>query len=347
MKNLLLFSGFALMSLGLSAQERLVLYEEFTGENCPPCAQTNPGLNQLVATHSDVLIIKYQSPIPSGGPIYQQNTSDIQARLAYYQVPFAPYGLIDGTIVPREAGYGPEYEGHAGFTTSALLTQHANVPTNIDVEFVNYNWSTGSNSATFDVKVTSTEAQNLSNTVIHVALLEDLIFTTPPGTTNEKEFYNVVRKMYPGPQGQAVQSSFTANESQTFTYTVDLPSYVDITDPSVKFIAFVQNNGDKKVLNAAVSGWPVSTKELVNQTQLAVYPNPTTTDLNLKIDSDLTGEGVVLIHDVLGRQVYESKVDLNGTSSVKQISVNKLAAGVYTIQLNTENSSKQIKFTKL
>lgn len=248
MKKLLLMGGFAFMTLGLSAQERLVLYEEFTGENCGPCAANNPGLMQKVNNNDDVLIIKYQSPIPSGGPIYQQNTVDIQARMSYYSVPFAPYGRIDGEIV----GSG-QSAGNVSLTTPQMLTDAANVPTTIDVEIVNYNRVLGSTSVDFEVKVTSTVAQSFSNAVVHVALLENLFFDTPPGTNGETEFYNVIRKMYPNASGQAMQSSFTANESQTFTITAELPSFVDPNSTDIRFVAFAQTNDDKKVLNAAVT----------------------------------------------------------------------------------------------
>lgn len=236
------------MTLGLTAQERLVLFEEFTGENCGPCAANNPGLMQKVNNNDDVLIIKYQSPIPSGGPIYQQNTVDIQARMSYYSVPFAPYGRIDGEIV----GSG-QSAGNVSLTTPQMLTDAANVPTTIDVEIVNYNRVLGSTSVDFEVKVTSTVAQSFSNAVVHVALLENLFFDTPPGTNGETEFYNVIRKMYPNASGQAMQSSFTANESQTFTITAELPSFVDPNSTDIRFVAFAQTNDDKKVLNAAVT----------------------------------------------------------------------------------------------
>lgn len=236
------------MTLGLSAQERLVLYEEFTGENCGPCAANNPGLMQKVNNNDDVLIIKYQSPIPSGGPIYQQNTVDIQARMSYYSVPFAPYGRIDGEIV----GSG-QHAGNVSLTTPQMLVDAANVPAPVDIEIVNYNRVIGSSTVNFDVKVTSTVAQSFSNAVVHVALLENLFFDTPPGTNGETEFYNVVRKMYPNASGQAMQSSFTANESQTFTITAELPSFVDPNSTDIRFVAFAQTNDDKKVLNAAVT----------------------------------------------------------------------------------------------
>ncbi len=45
MKKQLLILSFATLSVIGSAQTtRMSLYEEFTGENCGPCASTNPGL---------------------------------------------------------------------------------------------------------------------------------------------------------------------------------------------------------------------------------------------------------------------------------------------------------------
>lgn len=249
MKKLLLLGGFTFMTLGLSAQQRLSLYEEFTGENCPPCANLNPGLMATVNNHDEVLIIKYQVPIPTGGPIYAQNTADAQARMSYYSVNFAPYGRLDGKIV----GEGFSSAGNVAYTSHEMLEAAYNQPTTIDVSIVGYDRTLGSNTVTFDVEVTSTVAQDFTNAVLHVALIENLIYNTSPGTNGETEFYNVVRKMYPNAQGQAIQGSFTANQTQSFTITAELPSYVDPNNPDLRFVAFVQDNTNKKVLNADVS----------------------------------------------------------------------------------------------
>ncbi len=67
-KNLLVF-GLFLLAISVSAQTpRLSLYEEFTGETCPPCAAVNPYLNSLLASPTNspkVVAIKWQVPIPS------------------------------------------------------------------------------------------------------------------------------------------------------------------------------------------------------------------------------------------------------------------------------------------
>lgn len=247
MKKLLLLSGFSLFAFGLSAQQaRLALYEEFTGENCGPCAATNPGLMQTVNGNDDILIIKYQVPIPSGGPIYQQNTVDPMERRSYYGVNSAPWGMLDGHKVNNQS--------HPGYLEPSHLVAAANVPPVVELRILNYNRVLGSNTVNFDVEITSLTAQTFSDAVLHVGLIESLFFDTPPGTNGETEFYNVVRKMYPSPNGQAIQTSFAANESQTISFSATIPSYVDPNNADLRFFAFVQDNTNKDVLQAAVTG---------------------------------------------------------------------------------------------
>src|SRR5687767_8542745 len=91
--------------LAVTAQtQRLEIYEEFTGENCGPCAGTNPGLTTLIGNNQTptrkIVMLRYQCAIPSApgaGSLYQDNTTDVNARQTYYSVPFAPYARLDGT----------------------------------------------------------------------------------------------------------------------------------------------------------------------------------------------------------------------------------------------------------
>lgn len=348
MKKILLLAGFALLSTQIYAQERTVLYEEFTGENCPPCASANPGLMQLINNHDDVIIIKYQSPIPSGGPIYNQNTSDVQTRMSYYSVPFAPYGRIDGKVVMEPDGQPAQNRGHVGYTTSQMLNEAASVAPKVAVEIKNYARTLGSSTVSFDVEVTTLDELALPTVVLHVAALETLHFNTPPGTNGEKDFYNVVRKMYPGPQGQSVDNSVPVNSSQTFTYEVELPDYVDLNKDheNIKFVAFVQDNNNRAVLNATQSGFPVNIQDLLKETNIAVYPNPAQDILNIKLESPLYGEANWNIMDITGKIIYSSKFELNANIQEMTLDISKLSSGMYILQLQTVEGSKDVKFIK-
>ena len=100
-KNLLAF-GLVLFGAAVVAQTpRLVLYEEFTGETCPPCASTNPGLNALLALPTNtpkVVAIKWQVPIPSAPSntwsLYQTNKAEIDWR--YRSVASGGFGYTPG-----------------------------------------------------------------------------------------------------------------------------------------------------------------------------------------------------------------------------------------------------------
>src|ERR1700749_2540414 len=102
MKNLILL--FALLAASIqftyAQNTRMTLYEEFTGEYCDACASVNPGFWALCDLNTAKLIhITYMAAIPIPGEFYTE-TDNIGAPMAtYYQVPFAPYGRLDGLVL--------------------------------------------------------------------------------------------------------------------------------------------------------------------------------------------------------------------------------------------------------
>jgi hypothetical protein len=243
MKKLLLTgAALAMFASAVNAQNRLVLYEEFSGENCGPCAATNPGLWSLLTTGSneqDILIIKYQVNIPSGGPIYYENTADVNTRKTYYGVMSAPYARIDGAESPGD--------GHPGYLTQEDIDDAAAVASPFDMEVISYS-ITGS-TVTASVNVTATSAITAPNMVFHATLNESLHFSTPPGSNGETEFHHVVRKMYPSASGQEMEDSWTVGESHTYTISGTVPSYVDLNNEH--FLTFwIQDNADKSIKQA-------------------------------------------------------------------------------------------------
>lgn len=250
MKKTLLLGGMLAAVLFANAQQRLVLYEEFSGENCGPCAATNPGLWTLLSGGSNpskIMLIKYQTPIPSAGPIYYQNTGDVNARQTYYSVPFAPYARMDGDVSPGSPN--STNAGHPGYLTQAHIDAAAAIaaPFNMSVTY-----SVTGTSISGNVNISAVSAYTGSSVKVRVALVETLIYATPPGTNGETEFHHVVRKMYPGPDGQAIANSFTAGQTANVAFSGTIPAYVDRTH-ELFLVAWIQNDGDKKIAQAAKS----------------------------------------------------------------------------------------------
>jgi hypothetical protein len=237
MKKTLLLGGLLFTAI-LSNAQRLSLYEEFSGENCVPCAATNPDLMVLLnANPTKVLLIKYQSPIPTAGPIYDQNPTEVNTKLSYYSINSAPSGVMDGGT-----------PAHPANLTQAQITAAAAVATPFTMTVAN---TITGNNITATVNITSSAVFAGGNMKLRVALVEDLEYTTAPGTNGETSFHHVMRKMLA--DGTAVPNAWTAGQTQAFTTTsMAIPSYIDRTH-NVFVIAWIQDETGKKVWQSTAS----------------------------------------------------------------------------------------------
>jgi len=177
------------------------LYEVFSGENCAPCASANPTTHALVqANASAIIALKYQVPIPSAGPICNENTADPLARRTYYGVNSAPNARHDGAIIGN---------GHSLNINQSLITARQAVTSpfamTVEHEF-NANWD----SVFITVDITAAQAVTSGTWVVQIALIEkNMVYSSPPGTNGETEFHNVTRKLYPTAAGTSLPSTWT------------------------------------------------------------------------------------------------------------------------------------------
>ncbi len=249
-KHLLLLTLASGLALGASAQQRFVLYEEFTGENCPPCAATNPGLEALMDAGTNpehIIMIKYQSPIPSAGPIYTANPTFADNRLDYYDVTSAPNGKMDGANSP-----GGDGGGHPGYLTQALIDARTAVTSPFNITISGVSITTSGVSATVTVSAVTTGSYG--NLKLRAALVETLDYATAPGTNGEKHFPHVVRQMYPDANGQDAGNSWTGGATSTFTISGIFPSFSDINNEH--FLVVWLQDDDGKVVHQAARTYP-------------------------------------------------------------------------------------------
>lgn len=252
-KSLLSLSLLVGMAAGLQAQQRLVLYEEFTGENCPPCAATNPGLEALMKAGDNpnkIIMIKYQVPIPTAGPIYTELPTHSNNRRSYYGVSSAPNARMDGAYSP-----GGDGSGHPAYLTQAHIDARYAVESPFNITFSDVNITTSGVSATITVQAVS--AGTYTNLKLRAALVETMDFETPPGTNGETHFVNVVRNMYPDANGQDATNVWTAGQTETYTISGSFPSSVYSSIENEHFlVVWLQDDADKSVLQAARSDYP-------------------------------------------------------------------------------------------
>ncbi len=267
-KNLLAF-GLVLFGAAVVAQTpRLVLYEEFTGETCPPCASTNPGLNALLALPTNtpkVVAIKWQVPIPSAPSntwsLYQTNKAEIDWR--YRSVASGGFGYTPGInsapsskIDGQEATTFGASSGHPANLTSNILTTAQSYTSAFNIT-VARDWNYNCSAVTLTVNITATAPFTVSSPgklKFRCVMVERLIqFSVAPGTNGEKNFEDIAIKSFPTLQsGTSMADSWTIGQSMTFTMNCPLPSYTRKKE-QVAFVGFIQDDNNQKVAQAVRS----------------------------------------------------------------------------------------------
>lgn len=255
-KTTTLLSFLALTTVGFAQSPRMSLYEEFTGENCGPCAGTNPGLDvKLAANLNNTIPLKWQVAIPSAPSstisLYQQNKLEIDARDNYYSISSAPTCRQDG----QSATVFGATSDHPGYTTATVLNAAAAVTSPFTIA-MNRAWDATFSSITVTGTLTATGNYTTTGTNLKFRLVmteKEIHYATAPGSNGEKEFHWVARKSFPDlANGTAMANTWTVGQTQTFTIVCNLPSY--IWDKSqVEMVGFIQDDANKKVLQAGIS----------------------------------------------------------------------------------------------
>ena len=255
MKKSLLVLGLMIAGGAFAQTPRMSLYEEFTGETCPPCAATNPGLNALLASPTNtpkVIALKWQVPIPSAPTktwsLYQTNKTEINWRYSQYGygINSAPSGRMDGRNVTF---YGAASDHPANLNNTVISTaQSYTSPFSISMTHEWNKYCTAIN-----VTITIQATANYTSTgalYFRNAMVERLIqFSVQPGTNGEKDFEDVVIKCFPSYMGTTLPSAWTNGQSQTFTMSCTLPSYTR-KKSEVALVGFIQDDGNRTVQQA-------------------------------------------------------------------------------------------------
>lgn len=267
MKKQLLILGFASLSIfGIAQTTRMSLYEEFTGENCGPCASTNPGLKVLLdANASKIIPIKWQVDIPSAPTttwsLWQTNQTEISWR-AYsygYGITSAPSGRIDGQA---QTTFGAS-SNNAGAMTAAAISSAQAVPSPFTIS-MQRSWDVGMTVFTVTVSITAAQTYTCTGPLrFRLVMVEKKInFASAPGTNGEKDFYYTARKSFPTLQtGTSLPTSWTTGQNQTFTIACTAPSYI-VTKSEVECIGFIQDDATRRVQQAGITKAPNDAQNL-------------------------------------------------------------------------------------
>ena len=90
---------------------------------------------------------------------------------------------------------------------------------------------------------------------------------------------------------------------------------------------------------------PVSTQQLLEQTGIEVFPNPSSNFLTVQFKQPLRNNGLLQITDVFGRIIKEQPI-LHHTSNLT-VDVQDLVAATYYLTLQVESQVISLPFIKL
>jgi len=341
MKSKFTLAAAMLASVSVFAQKNCII-EEFTSSTCPPCASTNAWLDPLLTTNnanktaSGLVVIKYQMNWPANTPLDPSYNTHGATRRTYYGVSGIPDHYTNG-------GAG------TGTSSATMQTEITNCKTGTADVTVAATYIVKKVSATEDsviVTVTVTPTKTVAgNYTLQVGLTESY-YNYPGAYTPQKDYYHVMRKMYPSGSGTAL-AALTAGTPQTFTFK-DKVTIGNPVHPSFNWwvnpygghvVAFVQNNADKSILNsiAAQSKWAVSVDDLKNNVgNVTIMPNPATSQAAVFFTLNEKSNIHVNVVDAMGRSVYTENAAYEAGSNRIILSTDAFAAGTYTVSLRSE-----------
>ncbi len=262
MKKILLFAIALFLCLPMWSQfQRKSLVEEFTNASCPPCASQNPAFNTLLkANLSRVVSIKFQTNFPGYDPMNEQNPAEVQARWNYYAQGGVPVAALDGTVPTSSYGGGglgtwtADYAGGPYGFNNNVFNYSVGITTPIEL-LINHSFDEELRTVSVEAKIINHGDTEIApaNLRLHVALVEEEInFPSAPGSTAERIFEGVMRKMYPDHNGTSLTEALAAGDTMTIAFDAPIPDYIyDYRELAV--VSYLQNHATKAVFQAEIS----------------------------------------------------------------------------------------------
>ena len=331
MKSKLIFSLSAIIFYGqtlLSQVPKKTIVEHFTNTKCSICASRNPGFYSNLNNQPGVLHLAIHPSSPYNGcQLYQQNSSENDARTNYYGVyGGTPRLVINGSVISANANYSD----NSMFTPFLQQTS----PALININQIKF----GADSIRVRVVVKTVAAHSLGALSLFVALAEDTIIYT--GSNGEPKHFDVFRKSLSNVNGTSVALPPTPGDSIVFT--ASSPSQLIWNFNRINTYVILQESNNKNLVQSEkyLSG-PLTTGIRSNSQSMSefkLFPNPS----NGVFSFDNQSNGNCLeIRNSIGDLVLTKKI----SQGRNEIDFRHNANGIYVIRLLNEN--KVIAVSKL
>lgn len=249
MKKISTFIVLAALTLtGFSQSAKMVFIEEGTQASCGPCASQNPDFDALLDANTDkAIVLKYQTSWPGFDQMNLDNPGDVSNRVSYYGINGVPTAMINGVYISDDCN---AYEGAPACLDQAEIDDANVTPADFDITFT-------AEIVNGELIVAGTVLANATVTgdlMLRIAIAEQTIdyADVPGGTNGETTFHHVLKKFIPSADGIALANSWVMGDTYTIDETFNLGAITVYNYSELEVIAFIQNDDDKNVFQAAV-----------------------------------------------------------------------------------------------
>jgi len=248
------------------AGDRMVFVERFTSWTCGPCASNNPAMESWInSVDADRVVgIAYHMnwPAPGNDGYFLYNPNDNNTRRNFYGVNSIPQARMDGLITVNS----PYTSGGL----QSLFDTRTNLLSPVTMILTD---STFGDSILVRARIYCEVLLSNPSVFVHFSIQErHHSYTSPPGTNGETQFYDIMRRLVNGGNGENVY----LYPGQTVV--VEKKFYKDpIWNPAeVMPIAWIQQgvevmNGAKKTANFTMIPTSGFKSVLQGQNQSATY----------------------------------------------------------------------------
>ena len=316
------------------------LIEEFSSSTCSPCAAFNGvfdpisenGTNLPDVPSSRYNLVRYQMNWPAPGTDYSYNNPGL-ARRTYYNCNAIPEHWVNG-LASNTGAAAMQTDIDGSKTAPSFIT-------------ISGTYTIHGDSLKASATVTPHFTLAGGNYSVHMVAAErHYVNSGPSSTVGQTQYYHVERTMFPDGNGTAV-TSWADGTPQTFNYAKHYvngnPAQMNDnfwTDPTNSdLVIFVQDNSDQSILQSVSvpAAWPAGIKELNGISDMAIFPNPATSQAMLGFNTTATAKIDITVVDVLGHSVYTYSQQFEAGSQRIVIPTANFAAGIYNVRVQTEN----------
>lgn len=224
--------------------QRVVLLEHMSNTSCPPCPQADALIEDLMQSYGSAILtgIGYHAFWPSEqDPMYLSAKAGNDYRIKeFYRPSKIPTAWINGIEVNNsldEQSYRALIDNELQKSTPAVIEI-----LQIDRE----------DSLLYGVVKIRAMEDLPSETVLQIALIEDVIdYENPPGTNGQTHFEAVFRKFYPEPVGQIVNLLTNQKYVTNFKFI-----FQEDWGRDLAVVVFLQKTRTKEVLQSAWTRFP-------------------------------------------------------------------------------------------